>query len=202
MNLNVNISLATLLLLLGTVESQLDVLFFQSGPEVLMRASLALTVVFVSPFCWEEDCGVTEGCAATGLEVCDMELEGGGRDCKAVDGDDEGWGAGIEGGGDGGGVDVVLGGGGGGGVRVVVGGGDGGGGGGGGGVDVVFGGGGGDGCEVDGGGGGGGGGVEVVFGGGGGGGGGDGGGGGVLPPPLAGIQVTPSGPQTSSSRGF
>jgi hypothetical protein len=33
---------------------------------------------------------VTEGCAATGLEVCDTELEEGGRDCKAVDRDREG----------------------------------------------------------------------------------------------------------------
>jgi hypothetical protein len=88
--MNVNVSLATLLLLLGTVESQLDVLFFQSGPEVLMRASLALTLVFVSPVCCEEDCGVAEGCATTGLEVCDRGLEEGGRDCKAVDGGGEG----------------------------------------------------------------------------------------------------------------
>jgi hypothetical protein len=90
LNLNVNISLATSLLLLGTVESQLDLIFFQSGPEVLMRGSLALTVVFVSLVCWEEDCGVTEGCAATGLEVCGTELEEGGRDCKAVNENREG----------------------------------------------------------------------------------------------------------------
>ena len=108
-----------------------------------MRASLALTLVFVNPVCWEEDCGVGEGCAGT---VCDTGLEEGGRECETVDGDGGGWGGGVEvvlGGGGGGGVEVVLGGGGGGGVEVVLGGG------GGGGVEVVLGGGGGGGGGVE-----------------------------------------------------
>ena len=144
MNLNVNVSLATLLLLLGRVESQLDTLFFQSGPEVLIRESLALTLVFVD---WEEDCGATEGCAAglDGCEVgrledCSVEVEidlGGGRGVVEDDVGGGGRGGGVEvgvgGGGCGGGVEVGVGGGGcGGGVEIGVGGG-----GCGGGVEVV-----------------------------------------------------------------
>jgi hypothetical protein len=126
--LNVNVSLVALLLLLGLFEPQLDVLFFQSGPEVIMRGSFALTVVFLNPGTWADP--ATEGCGTGGLEGCDTGVEGGG-------------GEGEEGGGGGG---VAVGGGGGGGVDVV---GDGGGGAGGG-VDVFVGcGGGGAGAAVD-----------------------------------------------------
>jgi hypothetical protein len=65
--------------LLGIDELQLDVLSFQSGPEVLMRGSLTLTVVFVDWNPWEaeeaED-GV-EGlgdCIPKGLLVCIVEV--------------------------------------------------------------------------------------------------------------------------------
>ena len=145
LNVKVNVSLATLFVLLGLL-LQLDVLFFQSGPEVTMRGSLALTLTFLD---WEPE----EGWGTGGLGGCDAGGE---------DGDTEGevgGGGGAEvGGGGGGGAEV--GGGGGGGAEV-----DGGGGGGGGGFDVGGGGGGGGGgFVVDGGGGGG----LVVDGGGGG----------------------------------
>jgi hypothetical protein len=102
LNLNVNVSLVTLLLLQGRVESQLDTLFFQSGPEVLIRESLALTLAFVD---WdEEDCGATEGCAA-GLDGCEPgRLEDSSVEVEVNVG---------SGGGGGGGVEVDVGGGGG-----------------------------------------------------------------------------------------
>jgi hypothetical protein len=56
------------------------VLSFQSGPEVLMRGSLTLTVVFVDRNPWEaegaEDCvpkGL-EDCVPKGLPVCIVEV--------------------------------------------------------------------------------------------------------------------------------
>jgi len=110
-----------LLLLQGRVESQLDTLFFQSGPEVLIRESLALTLVFVD---WEEeDCGATEGCAA-GLEGCGAGVL---EDSSVDTLEEDAVGGGVEddvGGGGGGGVEVDVGGGGGG-VEVDVGGGSG-----------------------------------------------------------------------------
>jgi len=64
------------------------VLFVQLGPEVLMRWSLTLTVVFVNRDPWEED--GAEDCVAEGLDDCVAErLE----DCVAeglVDGVPEG----------------------------------------------------------------------------------------------------------------
>jgi len=54
------------------------VLFVQLGPEVLMRWSLTLTVVFVNRDPWEED--GAEDCVAEGLEDCIAE---GLEDCVA-----------------------------------------------------------------------------------------------------------------------
>jgi hypothetical protein len=66
--------------LLAIDELQLDVLSFQSGPEVLMHGSLTLTVVFVDWNLWEaegaDDC-VPEGlddCVPKGLPVCIVEV--------------------------------------------------------------------------------------------------------------------------------
>jgi hypothetical protein len=135
LNLNVNVSPVTLLVLLGRVLSQLDVLFFQSGPEVLIRWSLAVTLEFVDRA--EDDCGATEGCAAEldGWLAGGGGLEGGGAEVEGCGG-----GGGADGGGGGGGgADDGGGGGGGGGADDGGGGGGGGGdvGGGGGGVDGV-----------------------------------------------------------------
>jgi hypothetical protein len=109
LNFNVNFSLATSFFLQGRVESQVDVLFCQLGPDVLTRGSSALTLVFVGRAFWIDDCPLGGGGGGG-------ELEGGGGGGRELEGGDSGE---LEGGGgrelEGGGSGELEGGGGGGG---------------------------------------------------------------------------------------